>query len=123
STYLPANGFSITAMAAARLVGGAMVFPISRCVSSTTVTILRITALILSASFPINHASHSLARDCEAPAIGGPRPFALPRQRSRPAIAARRLRSIRRRAIRARTGYPLQALPRSRDLTIHRQHG
>src|ERR1700694_2532217 len=47
STYLPANGFSITAMAAARLVGGATVCPLSRYVSPATVTILRITALIV----------------------------------------------------------------------------
>src|SRR2546421_1663117 len=47
STYLPANGFSITAIAAARRVGGATVCPISRYVSSTTVTILRMTALIV----------------------------------------------------------------------------
>src|ERR1700694_2500098 len=47
SPYLPANGFSITAMAAARRVGGATVCPISIYVSSTTVTILRMTALIV----------------------------------------------------------------------------
>ena len=43
----PPKGFSITAMAAARRVGGETVCPISSSVSSTTVTILRITALIV----------------------------------------------------------------------------
>ncbi len=47
STYLPANGFSITAIAAARRVDGVTACPISSRVSSTTVTILRMIALIV----------------------------------------------------------------------------
>src|ERR1700758_3556459 len=46
STYRPAKGFSITAIAAARRVGGLTPCPISIRVSSTTVTILRITTLM-----------------------------------------------------------------------------
>src|SRR5579864_8333853 len=48
STYFPAQGFSITATAAARRVGGEISRSISRCVSSTNVAILRILALIFS---------------------------------------------------------------------------
>ncbi|MGY4360570.1 hypothetical protein ACVW0J_007063 [Bradyrhizobium sp. i1.7.7] len=51
STYLPAKGFSITAIAAARRVGGETWRPISICVSSTTVTILRMIALMFR--FPV----------------------------------------------------------------------
>src|SRR5580693_3236435 len=46
STYRPAKGFSITTIAAARRVGGLTRCPISIKVSSTTVTILRITTLM-----------------------------------------------------------------------------
>jgi hypothetical protein len=42
STYFPAQGFSITATAAARRVGGETSRSISRWVSSTKVAILRI---------------------------------------------------------------------------------
>ena len=50
STYFPAKGFSITAIAAARRVGGETWRPISICVSSTTVTILRMIALMIVSS-------------------------------------------------------------------------
>src|SRR5882672_2492847 len=46
STYLPANGFSITATAAARRVGGVIARPISVWVSSTKVAILRMQGFI-----------------------------------------------------------------------------
>src|SRR5882762_9862568 len=47
STYFPANGFSITATAAARRVGGVMARPISVRVSSRKVAILRILAFMV----------------------------------------------------------------------------
>src|SRR5690348_15879221 len=54
STYFPAQGFSITATAAAFRVGGEISRSISRCVSSTKVAILRIFAFILSSlGFPL----------------------------------------------------------------------
>src|SRR5256885_5316067 len=48
STYFPANGFSITATAAARRVGGEISRSISRRISSTNVAILRILLFILA---------------------------------------------------------------------------
>src|SRR5947209_5510370 len=50
STYCPAKGFSMTAIAAARRVGGLTARPISVRVSSTTVTSLRMRAFIKSPS-------------------------------------------------------------------------
>src|SRR6201987_4200579 len=94
STYRPAKGFSITAIAAARRVGGAIALPISIWVSSTTVTILRMTALI--SAFPIKH----LPKLHDAGAREG---HAYRRRAFRPSAAAPRLRSGPRRAGRARS--------------------
>src|SRR5437868_4042602 len=54
--------------AALRRVGCATFCPVSRWVSSTTVTILRMTALIYLASLPIRHALYPVSRFHEAPA-------------------------------------------------------
>src|SRR3954468_13652888 len=53
STYFPANGFSITATAAAFRVAGAMSRSISRRVSSTKVASLRIFAFIVVSPQPV----------------------------------------------------------------------
>ena len=101
STYRPANGFSITAMAAARRVGGVTGRPISVSVSSTTVTILRMTALMPS-RFPLS--------------TGATPPHILsPAQRCvfRHAIAMPRFRSILARAARVPCPPLPPALPRS----------
>src|SRR5947209_5743921 len=50
ASYVPANGFAITAIAHALRVGGSTGRPISSCVSSTPTTILRILAWVMMPS-------------------------------------------------------------------------